>query len=285
MFGNMSRKLSGQLHQSQRTGSTVIFVLFIMLIAMLITTTVTAVVIANLKSAVAYKEHAHAYYAMDSGLERALFYLQYARSERIYGATETLNTIKTFTGTLANASSYRLAPAFNEDYRTNLSQHATAQWDIYQENYVPGYHIEPVTSLDQVSIEWNPSASCGGTSEVEISYSPWTEFTWEDFTDPSSLTTHYIATCAAYACTYTIGLDSTYLYKVSVQPLSCDISNVGVQPIDSTGAQLFVPGYIDLIATGTFGTIQRSGQATIPWNAALNPYFEYVIFAEDEVTK
>ena len=78
--------------QRHPRGSTILFVLLIMLVAMVITTTLATVVLSNLRASTAYNEHAHAYYAAESGIERGLYYMQYARDAKTVGATSTLVT-------------------------------------------------------------------------------------------------------------------------------------------------------------------------------------------------
>ncbi len=282
--------VSGQ--QTQQRGSAIIFVLLIMLVAMMITTTLTTVVISNLRTATAYNENATAYYAMESGVERGLYYLQYARDSRTIGAGSSVDEIATFAGSVSGGATYTLAPSFVDDAVINLATGDTAQWDLYQEDYATGYRLKPMTNLSLAEITWSESASCTSlTSQVEVSFSVWTEFEWQDITDPSTLVTHYTVTCPGPGtgnpeCDgYSLGFDDTHLYKIRVKALNCPIEDIRVTPIDSLGAQIATTNTIQLSGTGEYGNSARTGSVLVPWNAALSKYFDYVLFSEDAISK
>lgn len=281
----------GKPSSAQARGSAIIFVLLIMLIAMLITTTLTTVVISNLRAATAYNENTHAFYAMESGLERSLYYLQYARDQRTIGAQASLDQISSFGGNLSEAS-YTLAPIFVDDLDINLQEGESAQWDLYQEDYTTSYRLRPMTNLSQAEITWSEAPGCLAlTSQVEVSFSAWTEFEWEDITDPSTLVTRYTVTCPGPgvgdpACDgYALGLDDTHLYKIRVKALNCAIEGLRVTPVDSVGSAISTTNYIQLNATGEYGNSSNTGGVVVPWNASLSPYFDYVLFAEDTISK
>lgn len=285
--------MSARITFKQSRGSAIIFVLLIMLVAMLIVTTLTTVVLSNLRAATAYNENAHASYAMESGLERSLYYLQYAREDQTIGAEESLDTIAAFADTFTNNAGYIMTPTFvTDNVVASVDVQETVQRDLYSEDYDSAYRLVPMNDLASAAITWSESASCVAlTSQVEISFSAWTEFEWEDITDPSTLVTHYTVTCPGPGtgdpeCDgYTIGLDSTHLYKIRVKALNCPIENVTIAPLDSLGAVIDTVDYIELSATGEYGNSARTGSVRLPWNPALSPYFDYVLFAEDTISK
>lgn len=276
----------------QPRGSTLVFVLMIMLVAMVITTTVTTVIVNNLQTATAFNQHAHGYYAMESGLERALYYAQFARASKTVAAGTTAGTLSTLTGDLGNGASYSVSASFIEDSTaTDLAIGEAAQFDFYQEDSTSGYRLTPITDLDNISVDWVETSSCAGSSlisQIEVSFSSWTQFDWEDISDYSSAgATHFTYTCPSppSSCNTSVGVDSSHLYKVRVKALNCDIESLTVTPEDTFYTTLSVANTLDIEATGDYGQISRSGGATTPWSPALNRYFEYVLFSEDEIRK
>lgn len=266
-------------------GSTLVLVLFIMLVAMVITTTVTTVVLNNLRTTTAFQQHAHGLYAMESGVERALYHIQYARDTETTGAVATATTTSTFTDTLTNDSSYTITTTTEAADPVDLAEGDIVQWDFYAEDYTSGYRLTPIPDIDTIVMTWSEPSTCSsGTSQIEVSFSSWTELNWEDISDPSTVQTHYVATCGG-TCSYALGVDSSHLYKVRVEPLTCDITDVEATPYDTYGAVLDVANTMNISATGAYGEISRQGGATVPWNPALSKYFEFVLFSEEPVTK
>ncbi|MFA6474907.1 MAG: hypothetical protein WCV88_01750 [Patescibacteria group bacterium] len=266
----------------KRSGSTIIFVLMVMLIAMVITTTVVTVILNNVRTTTAYNEHARATFAMESGLERGLYYLQYARNAKTIDATTGLATIADFTSTLSNASSYTLTTSFVSDHSYDLAQNEVVQWDVSDGS-------QPIANMANLAITWVESSSCdAGLSHAEVSYSSWTEDTWIDISKPTMPITHYEVPCTGTApvCDgYTLEVDSNYLYKVRVKAMTCPITAVLVTPLDSGGLPLTLKNYVQIDSTGTYAKSQSQGSVTAPWNTTLNPYLDFVLFSEQTVTK
>lgn len=267
-------------------GSTLVMVLFIMLVAMVITTTVTTVILNNLQSTTLSNQQTHAFYAMESGVERALHYIQFARASKTIGAEASATTTSAFADTLPNLASYAVTTTVISAYPVDLTAKEAVQWDFYAENYSSGYRLVPMTDLDYIQITWDESAGCptAGSSQIEVSFSSWTESNWEDISDVSSVRTHFIDTCGT-DCTYELGVDSTHLYKVRAKAFNCDITNVQAVPFDLYGTPLTVTNTMSLIGAGQFGQANRQGGAITPWNPALTKYYEYVLFSEAPVNK
>jgi hypothetical protein len=263
-----------------------------MLVAMVITTTLATVVFSNRRAATAYNHHAHAYYGAESGLERGLYYLQYARDAKTIGAQASADSIAAFTGNFSNQTTYTMGSAFVDGHSISLSTGQAGQWDLFGEDYSAGYALVPMTDLNAVEVTWSESDSCTPlTSQVEVSFSSWTAEEWEDITDPATVVTHYVATCPGPGtgdpeCDgYSLGLDNTKLYKVRVKAMNCAIEGVVVTALDSSGQAIADLDYVQLTATGDYGGSTPSVSLVAPWNPTLNSYFEYVIFSEDAITK
>ncbi len=278
----MSAKLPSKLSR----GSTLVMVLFIMLVAMVITTTVTTVILNNLRSTTLSNQQAHAFYAMESGVERALYYIQYARASKIVGATASATTTTAFAETMSNEGSYSVVTTVASADPVDLVEGESVQWDFYEENYSSGYRLVPLTDLDYIIVTWSESSSClSGNSQIEVSFSSWTENNWEDISDVSSVRTHFDPLCSGIPCSYELGVDSTHLYKVRVKALNCDIEQVTTVPYNSSDVALDVANTMHVTGLGTYVNTNRRGGAVAPWNPALTQYYEYVLFSEAPVIK
>lgn len=277
--------LSARMFAKLPRGSTLVMVLFIMLVAMVITTTVTTVILNNLQSTILSNQQTHAFYAMESGVERALQYIQFARASKTVGAEASATTTSAFTDILSNDGSYAVSTTVESSDSVDLVEGGSVQWDFYAENYSSGYRLVPMTDLDHIIITWSESSGCSsGGSQIEVSFSSWTESNWEDISDPTSVQTHFTDMCGA-DCTYELGVDSTHLYKVRAKALNCDITNVQAIPYDTTNAALAVANTMNVTSLGTYGQANREGGAVAPWNPALTQYYEYVLFSEAPVIK
>ncbi len=276
-------------------GSTILYVLLLMLLALLIAMTVAGIVLRNQKVASSYNQSAHSFYAAESGLERSLFYLQTARARKTIGLQGALASIYGFTETVAGGASYTLSAIANDtNFTTDLPIYQSQQWDIFGEDYYNGYHLIPLPLMNGLRFTWNEGTDCvegnmSGNSAIEIAFSPWTQYTWEDISDPTSVTTRYRISCPGdasgdYDCSYSLGVDSGHLYKVRVKALECDLVDVGVTAMDGLTP---IPSYNEVILTssGQFSNSQRTTIARLPWEAPLQEYFDFVIFSEDAIIK
>jgi hypothetical protein len=236
-------------------------------------------------------------YGAESGNERALYYLEYARSVQTVGVEAAVDAISNLTETFDTGASYKIVAAASDDnYAVNLSKNVTQQWDMYGESYPAGYTqpptLVPLSDLDNIAISWNESSSCSLGNSVEIAFSSWTQYAWEDISDPDTIQTRYIVQCphtdatSTYDCNYWLGVDDTHLYKVRVKPLDCALEDVTVSGLDSTNAVITSNNLVTISSTGGFGGSTQIVQTVETlWSRRLHRYFDFVIFSQDEITK
>lgn len=274
------------------TGSVLGYVLLIMLVVLIVATTVTAIMIRNLQVTTSYSHSARSYYAAESGLERALHYLQWARDEKTVGAQATATTIEGFTDTFSFGANYDVSASVADDaFSVDLATQESQQWDIFSEDNTVGYRLIPLPNLDNIGVSWNESSSCtAGTSQIDVSFSSWTQFRWEDISNPSTLVTSYVVSCPGFGngfdCNgYILGVDASHLYKVRVKALNCAIEDVTVRALDTSGATISTANLVQLSSQGNFGTTQRTVEAQTIWRAPIQRYFDFVLFSEDPIIK
>lgn len=275
-------------------GSTIIYVLFIMLIAMILTSTLTSIMLRSIKVTSGYSESAQSYYAAESGIERGLYYVQWARDRKTVGVQSAVGTISDYGDTLSFGARYDVAATVTDDnFQPDLALEQNQQWDIFGEDYVSGYHLIPLPDLDNIAIDWNePSACDTGTSQIEVSFSSWTQFQWEDISDPDTVQTRFVELCpgtkdaSPYDCTGSLlGVDDSHLYRVRLKPVQCDLEDVTVTALDATGAAIPTYNVITITSTATYLNSQRTLKANTLWHPPLQHYFDFVLFSEDQITK
>lgn len=277
-----------KLRQS-KDGSTLIFVLFIMLIAMLIASTVSFVILKSLQSSTDFSEAVRAHYAAESLAERSLYYIQAQRLAKTYGVTDTVADVNAMTETLSNSATASIVATVTDNaFTKDLAQYQTQQYDIYGEDTsTTPYHLAPLTDLQNIQVNWTESSGCTlGASQVEVGFSSWTSHEWIDISDPTTITTHYVYDCTSgpVCSSSLLGVDDTHLYKVFVKPLNCAVTDAYVTAFSSTGT-IDTQSQINLVSTGTFGHSAKTESVTTMWNAPLSDYFNFVLFSEDQLTK
>lgn len=279
-------------------GSTIIYVLFVLFVMTLLAMTVATIMLRSNRTVAGQSHGIQGRFAAESGLERSLYYLQYARVAKTVGVESAITTITTFTGAFDTQATYSMtATAADDNYSVDIAQSNSQQWDIFGESYPNGSNqppvLTPLTDLDNVSISWDEGSTCTASSSyVEISFSSWTQYEWEDISDPSTTQTRYALYCPSSDpsnpadCNYLLPVDDTHLYKVRVKPIDCDIENVTVQAIDSTTAVIDTANLVTLSSTGEFGDGTRIMSSTNTlWDPKLQHYFDFVVFSEEQITK
>lgn len=283
---------------NQPRGSTIVYVLFVLFVMTLLALTVATIMLRSNRTVAGQSHGIQGRFAAESGVERSLYYLQYARTTKTIGVESAISTIATFTSTFDTLASYSMAATATDDnYSVDIAQNIPQQWDIFGESYPNGSNQPPVltalTDLDSVSISWDESSTCvSGNSYVEIAFSSWTQYEWEDISNPSTVRTRYLLHCPhsdpsnPADCNHSLAVDDTHLYKVRVKPLDCAIENVTVQALDSTAAAITTANLVTLSSTGEFGDSTRiMDSASTLWDPKLQHYFDFVVFSEEQIIK
>jgi len=273
---------------NNQRGSALVIVLFIILVAALIVSTITAVILNSLRSTTSYSFSLRAHYAAESGVERGLYYLNAARRAKIYGLVETADAINGMTAIFANGATYTLVTELNDDIlQAGISEGRTVQFDFFAEDYTTGFRLVPLTDLATIQINWNEDSSCS-VSTMEVSFSSWTELLWEDISDLSSGQTRYVVDCppgTSFDCEYSLGVDNSYLYRVRLKPIHCNAPEVEVTALDSVENTIVTYNFINITSQGQLSTAVQVVSADAVWHAALTDYFDYVLFSEYQITK
>lgn len=282
---------------SNQSGSTILYVLFILLVITLMATTITTIMLRSNRITLSLSHALQALYAAESGSERALNYLQYAREAKTVGVESAVSNLASFVNAFDTGASYSVVASVTDDnYAPLVTQNSSQQWDIFGESYPNGTTqppvLTPLTDLSDISVAWDENSLCTAGNYVEISFSSWTQYEWESLADPAILPTRYVVQCphtdpsSPYDCNYQFGVDDTHLYKVRVKPLDCDLDQVVVSALDSVPAVIETQNLITVESTGEFSNSTRIlNSVTTLWDPRLQHYFDFVVFSEQEITK
>ncbi|EKD76743.1 MAG: hypothetical protein ACD_43C00006G0001, partial [uncultured bacterium] len=278
---------------------TILYVLFILFVITLLATTITTIMLRNNRVSQNLSNARRAAYAAESGTERALYYLQYARSAKTVGVESAALSMSDFASTFATTEDYDVtATATDDNYAVDIAENASQQWDVFGEEYAGGdFHnsptLAPLTNLKNIHISWNESTGCAAGNNVEIAFSSWTALTWEDISSPSSVQTRFILSCphdaspsSTYDCDKLLGVDDTHLYKVWVKPLDCTIEDANMVAEDTSGTAIETHNLVTVTSIGEYaGSTRMQNSTTILWDPRLQRYFDFVVFSEQEIVK
>lgn len=282
---------------ANQSGSTILYVLFILFIITLLATTITTIMLRSNRTTLGLSHALHARYAAESGTERALYYLQYARTVKTVGVESAVVNLATLIDTFDTGASYSVVADVTDDtYAPEIKQNSSQQWDIFGESYPNGANqppvLTPLADLSNISVAWNENSLCAVGNYVEISFSSWTQYEWESLADPATLPTRYILQCPStdpsspFDCNYQFGVDDTHLYKVRVKPLDCVLDQVMVTALDSVPAAIETQNLVTIDSTGEYSNSTRIlNSVTTLWDPRLQQYFDFVVFSEQEITK
>jgi hypothetical protein len=265
--------------------------MFLLLAMAIIVTTITAVVLNNLKAVTVTTQALNSYYAAESGVERGLYLFQAALLAQTVGAQEVADILNSQTGQLTSQATYALdAQVTAPEVTTNIAEGDSVQFDLVEEDTSSGLlNIVPLADLHAVYLEWEPNCSGAETPSIEVSYTFWTRSQWDNasVTDPNHQT-KYTYSCGSASCTNQLALIPDFMYKVRVKALQCSLDTLTVKALDSTyqiDQPLPLANTIVLASTGSFGITHQNVAASSVWRTPLLNYFDYVLFSEEAITK
>ncbi len=228
-----------------------------------------------------------AFYAAESGIERGLYTVRTNRLSAAETLSSTVTSIKAYSDSFTNGSSYK-------NNKTDVGGGGGTVGDILQDE---------VQQLDIYNID-NPSASVGVT-QIDVSgtntsqQDEWLEVSWfgwylESGSFKLEAAQKRVVSHTELESTERIVLDSAGLpnllgYRVRLRPLYDPVENVSVIAYDDAAPvpnQVTIPqSQIVIQANGKKGDVEQALTATVPWRIPLFGAYDYVLFAEEKITK
>ncbi len=285
--------------RSQR-GSVIVISLFVLLALSLLAAILTTLIFNSIRSTTSYSLAKRSTYAAESGLEKAMYFLQVARVSKTVGVGETVDFINTLSASEAdpttdfiNDTEYTVEAIADNDFAiTDLAINESITLDLFDEDYTAGYSVIPIAGLKTIFIGWNEDASCStpGNSRIELSYAYWLPNYWQDLDNPD-YQTRYVITCpggggSGLQCNYNgLGVDDVYIYSLRVKSLDCDLTNLAIGAYDAASNLLTTHNDVTITSTGSLSNSQKVSTTTTLWRTPLNNYFDYVLFSDEDLVK
>lgn len=286
-----------QFYKKNNKGSTLLFVLLMLFAMVSVGFVLASLVFREINLLRHIDDSVKAFYAADSGLERALDVVRQDYQQK-KGYSETITK----------------ARAVTSDIEPNISYNLTATADQTQEAIFPfldigeqvsGAQIE-MYDLDNssanidarsVRILWNESVGCAATqSRLEMTFvgvNTVTTTTGTISLEGQEILKTVIRDCGSGITAYRCSLVSNDVpspegFILRVKPVNCALENVEVKffnQIDGNGDIVNIPSRYQLVSMGKGKYSQRKVTATAKWLPSAYQLVDFVLFSVERVMK
>lgn len=245
-------------------GNVLLLALFVMSSILLGGMAVGTLVLREIRAARSADAAQVAYYAAESGNERALYEIRKLGISPRELAAEA---------DLANGASYKReivqepAPIY-----TTIPRDGVYELVLYDPAAIP-----PSGGVAQLIIDWN--AICGASSVIEISsvtFEPGVGWT-------PSITKFRYANDGPV--TYALTNPGSNAARVRLKAERCDAENVRIDAVDGAGAPVAFPDRVAIVSTGEYRGTRQASQVIAPTVTTLSGLFDFVLFSECEIVK
>gem|GEM_PF-828115 len=260
-------------------GNVLLLSLFVLSALLISTTTLSAIVLRDLRSGRALDDGQVAYYSAESGIEQSLYAL---RRENAAPAAQNGGA------TLPNGSSFVRAVTVGEPV---FSVPALAQDDYIEINLFDPSDLAAAPGIESISIDWTDS--CAGASSIELSYTEWpagATIAWPtgsggDFAGTHWKFRHRASDGLPWSKSDTISSGNGYRMRIKAE--GCALQNLEVRAFADEAGTIpkDVPSRIAIKSTGKNGATSQALTATMQRLSPLSGLFDFVIFGEDTIVK
>lgn len=207
-----------------------------------------------------------AYYAAESGNERALYEIRkLGVSPRALDAEAALGNGASYARRIVQEP----APIF-----TTIAKDAVYELVLYDPGATP-----PSGGVAQITLDWD--AACGASSVIEIS-----SVTFEPGIGwMPSITKFRYANDGLVS--YTLTNPSSNAARVRLKAERCDAVNVRIDAFDAGDPPVPVafPDRVAIVSTGEYRGTRQASQVVAPIATTLSGIFDFVLFSECEIVK
>jgi len=271
----------------KQSGIVILYALLIIALITAIGISISIIIIRELKLTQNMHYATLAYYAAESGVEKALYTVKTSRDTK--NLSDTIDILKSYDQGLDNGSKYndKQTDIQQETVLTTLAKDQYTQVDLY--NYK---QPELGAGVESLWISWS------GAPWLEISYVEWIPGNPVDFGIQRSYRSFYNITSSPVTIA---GQDefpkATSNYRVRIKALYEEASNLEIKayniddpsncPPNNKPEECLVdlPSYVVVKAVGNMGEFSQSLTALVPWNTPLFGLYDYVLYSEGQIEK
>ena len=223
--------------------------------------------LSNLRQSILVDNGIRAYYAAESGVEDGLYELR---------KNETAVASLGSSGSLSNGGTWtRTTTATIQQLSSDIDENDTWEINLYD----PDASLSSLSAaIKSLRLAWNGS----GSEWIEVQIIPWT--TSGTLGAPTTQT----FSAASNPAAVNLQDATTALYRVRIKALYANITGMTVTAysgLNLGGAQVNIPGYITMYATGAYSRANQVVRARLPMRPPLSGQFGYVLFSEEDLVK
>lgn len=205
-----------------------------------------------------------AYYAAESGNERALYEIRkLGLSPHELAADADLDNGASYAREIVQEP----APIF-----TSIAKDAVYELVLYDPAATP-----PSGGVAELTVDWD--AACGASSVIEMSavtFTPGVGWT------PSINKFRYANDGPV---SFTLSNPGSDAARVRLKAERCDAVNVRIDAFDAGGAPVAFPDRVAIVSTGEYRGTRQATQVVAPTVSTLSGLFDFVLFSECEIVK
>lgn len=272
----------------------VVLVMSLMILSIVLTSVLalSRIIIGELKMSLNTSNSVIAYYAAESGIEKGLYYIKYAREDSNFTNFTKLSSI----------NPYDVDSLGDKRFIISTSTILGGITDFYNiPTTTPAYLdiIDP--SGNVASIDWSSTVGLPATTQVfweidscfplhssdklEVTVSSFEQ----GFTNPKTETRISICNCDFFSDDCDIssysGMSPNRYYHFSFRPLDSEIKELNFRMRDASYRQLSILSSALIESYGLYHNSRYHLQATIPTLNPVSDVFSYVLFSEEDLTK
>ena len=283
-----------QKHPKNQSGVVILYALLMIALITAIGIGVSVIIIRELRLTQNTHYATLAYYAADSGVERALYTVKVSRDEG--DLSQTITKIRNYNadqnGFVNNASYSDIQTSAEEErIETNLEKDQITQFDLYDIQNPTG-----PSNINSLKISWSDGTPSNGSSPwLEISYIKWDPASpYIDTEVQSSYKLIYSTADLVDGSLPVIFQDRTSAYRVRLKALYDTISNLVVTAYDcpdplsqscTDNEKKNIPARVIVKSVGKMGEFEQAITALVPWNIPLFGLYDYVLYSEGQIEK
>jgi len=265
---------------SNANGRGVVLLLSLLVLAALLTTTITVstLVVRGLRVTNTSDRGLVAFYAAESGLEQGLYLI---RQQKQSGNQLVINQGSAVAQADSKARWWRDSQTVEPQVATNLQANQVVQLELFD----PADPLNPAVKARSVKLSWdNNPVSCpnAGPEWLEVASSGWRDNALISATQER----YYRSSSQTPAI---INLNSNYMnYRMRVKALYADVCSLTIQAftgLNATGASYSIPARLTIIVTGALADTRQAIAVTVPQYAPQADVFDFTIFSECPLVK